>query len=1017
MRVPLVYPKTSLLGVKMGGRIIVKRVGDGPLWSVGSTYYSPAVVEHAKAVPGMVYDNPTHAWHGYADAVTAVVARLATKNIRCVGADELPDPESWRTSRTPYLFATSGAPGYRLRDYQVEGVRFIIAKAREGALLGDGMRLGKMQAVTEPVLTPTGWRPIGDLRVGDTVIGSNGRTIRITGVFPNGRKDIFRVTLTDGAWTLCGAEHLWSVQTPKDKYAGRPHRTLELSEIRKLGLVQPGTTNRRWFVPIADPSEFSLQGAPPLDPYVLGALIANGSMLGRVTVHTGGDDQRRQMRPLLPIGSYFAKKNRYARRLQPAAIVREPLKALGLWDKRSWEKSVPREYLLGTPSNRLSLIQGLFDNDGTVSRDGLTVEYNTTSPQLADDVLFLIRSLGGIAWMSTRIPTYTHKGKKLKGRRDHRIRVSLPPHVIPFRLPRKRNLFRPRSKFQPCHAIDKIERAGQAECVCISVEASDGLYVTRDFIVTHNSAQATVAARAFKGKTLVICPSHVVGVWGRPKAAPEGPGEIAKWWPDAWRGAPVEGDLTEREGSPAEDPERPGVMCLETVKPFAAQTVARKLSAKKKLTPEEESLLVAAQVEMESRAKALENVQVIVCHYDIIYAWVDVLRLWGVATLICDELHIAAGWQSRRSEALKELSEASARRIGLTGTLITNKPRNLHNVLEILAPNRFGYFFTGARPGCFSRLFCGSFQKTVGSGAEMKTVWDHSGSSNLDKPDGKYALTQEETLKARLKFLMIRRLKKDVDPQLPQKVRQIVDVSIPARHVIKVSASMLSPGGGELRRCLDLAADGKLKSVVALVEGHIAEDEKVICFCYRRLFAERVAEDIENDSTSDVMVKFVHGGLSQKERDRRIHALREHKGPGVLACTIDTTSTGIDLSFANVAVVGELTWEYHELQQLEERLYAFGANTKALIQYVIARGTGDELVLRGVINKLDISEKLIGETGDQMKEELSKKKEDGMGRLFKALAEMQKGTGEMSLGGAASAPVTKPRRRIKKGAP
>src|ERR1700690_3368866 len=92
----------------VGGRIIVKRVGDGPLWAIGSTYYSPAVVEHAKAVPGMTYNNPPQSWHGYADAVTAVVARLATKNIRCVGADELPEPDSWRTARTPYLFATSG---------------------------------------------------------------------------------------------------------------------------------------------------------------------------------------------------------------------------------------------------------------------------------------------------------------------------------------------------------------------------------------------------------------------------------------------------------------------------------------------------------------------------------------------------------------------------------------------------------------------------------------------------------------------------------------------------------------------------------------------------------------------------------------------------------------------------------------------------------------------------------------------------------------------------------------------
>ena len=249
---------------------------------------------------------------------------------------------------------------------------------------------------------------------------------------------------------------------------------------------------------------------------------------------------------------------------------------------------------------------------------------------------------------------------------------------------------------------------------------------------------------------------------------------------------------------------------------------------------------------------------------------------------------------------------------------------------------------------------------------------------------------------------MLRRLKKDVDPQLPSKTRQVVDVSIPARNVIAITQPMLGKGGGELRRCLDLAADGKLKSVVDLAASHLLEGEKVICFCYRRLFAERVADElisgpryasvrsIGDDEDSRALVEFVHGGLTQKERDKRIHRLRTHDGPGVLACTIDTTSTGIDLSFASVAVVGELTWEPHELAQLEERLYRFGDDSKALIQYVIARGTGDELILRGVINKLDTFERVIGATGDAMKEELTRKKEDGMRRLYAALAEMQK---------------------------
>src|SRR4029077_6734627 len=116
--------------------------------------------------------------------------------------------------------------------------------------------------------------------------------------------------------------------------------------------------------------------------------------------------------------------------------------------------------------------------------------------------------------------------------------------------------------------------------------------------------------------------------------------------------------------------------------------------------------------------------------------------------------------------------------IGLTGTPVTNLPRHLHNALNVLAENRFGFFFVPDRDGVprasYSRLYCDAKQETVGRGETAKTVWQFGGRSNLDAPDGKWALTPEETLKERLRHLMLRRLKKDVDPQLPEKQRQII---------------------------------------------------------------------------------------------------------------------------------------------------------------------------------------------------------------------------------------------------
>lgn len=867
---------------------------DAPHWGIYSTYFSRNLVTHCKSVPGMRFYKDykssdgrySNVWVGYPDAVAAVVARLNSENIKVEWDHAKPFPESWRDSRTPYVFAVKD-----LRPYQVDGVRFLLARSREGALLADAMRLGKALAADEPVLTPTGWRSIGELQIGDEVIGADGRPTTVTGVYPQGRKAVFEVTLTDGARTRCCEDHLWQVQTPSGRYRGAPSKVLALKEIIAQGLFQAGTSNRRWFVPVVQAVEFDNPMADlRVDSYLLGALLANGLT-----------------------GTY------------------------------SETKFVPKDYLLASKGDRLALLQGLFDNDGTVSADGLTVEYNTVSPRLAEDVLFLVRSLGGTAWLSTRIPTYVYKGERRSGQKDHRIRVSLPADIVPFRLPRKVARFKPRTKFPPGHAFDRVRPVGHAECVCISVEASDGLFVTRDFIVTHNSRQAITAARAWKEKTLVLCPPHVMGVWARPAEDPAGPGEVAIGWPAA------------------------RVQQLVGIK-----------------------------------ASPIEDADVVVCHHDLVYAWEEELLKWGTEggfTFILDEIHLIVGYTSRRSKAIKNLRAAATRAIGLTGTPLSNNPRKFHNVLDILSPGRFGPFFIPPEPEeplrpTYAVIFCNSQQETVGQGEGQKTVWKHDGAQNLDEPDGTLTLTHEETLAARIQHMMLRRLKKDVDPELPQKQRQIIDVVVPAKAMIGVSESHLGGGGEGLRKCLDLAADAKLKSVVELVSNHLLEGEKVLCFCYRRQFAERVLSDVMRKvrgATGDARGEFVHGGVSSlRERENRIAALKNHKGPGLLACTIDTTSTGIDLSFATVSVFAEFTWEPHELQQAEERPYAYGKNKKYLVQYVIARGTGDELIVRAVVNKLDTFEKVIGATGDGMKQDLEGKKKGGLKNLFAALQEMQK---------------------------
>jgi phosphate starvation-inducible protein PhoH and related proteins len=133
--------------------------------------------------------------------------------------------------------------------------------------------------------------------------------------------------------------------------------------------------------------------------------------------------------------------------------------------------SVPQSYLQNAVSIRLALLQGLLDADsGLVTSDG-RIQFSAPSPHLRDDVVFLVRSLGGVVHRSDA----------------YVVDIRLPEGLEPFRLQRKRDKYRAHTGGRPTRFIDRIEPAGEADTVCISVSAADSLYVTEDFLVTHNT--------------------------------------------------------------------------------------------------------------------------------------------------------------------------------------------------------------------------------------------------------------------------------------------------------------------------------------------------------------------------------------------------------------------------------------------------------------------------------------------------------------------------------------------------
>jgi phosphate starvation-inducible PhoH-like protein len=362
---------------------------------------------------------------------------------------------------------------------------------------------GRAQPVSTPVLTPDGFRPIGRLEVGDLVIGSSGRPTPVLGVYPQGTKAVFRVRTQDGASTLCCGDHLWRVFTASDRRRGTAGRILETREM--AGSLRSFHQHRYELPLLGAPVEFASRDVP-MDPYALGLLLGDGCLTTTTTPSfTTRDPELVQALEGALDGIELRRKSsvdyvlRNAHGHRGGVIVTNPvtavLRELELAGTTSRTKFVPSAYLYSAPTVRTAVLQGLLDSDGgPVTQSGRTcrIHYSTCSERLRDDVLFLVRSLGGVAYWRRRNAAGRPPGRA-NGRPVHHrsdafvVDIRLPAGIEPFRLPRKRDVYRRLGGGRATRFIDAIEPAGEAEAVCIQVAAADSLYVTEDFLVTHNT--------------------------------------------------------------------------------------------------------------------------------------------------------------------------------------------------------------------------------------------------------------------------------------------------------------------------------------------------------------------------------------------------------------------------------------------------------------------------------------------------------------------------------------------------
>lgn len=397
--------------------------------------------------------------------------------------------------------------GVRLRRHQRIGASWMYLGLP--GLLGDTMG---PQPLDAKVLTPGGWALMGELQGGDEVIDPDGSSSEVAEVIPQGTQDVYRITFSDGTSAESTLGHLWEVRgMGNDRYryktrVGREQRDVSAWKVRTLGEIRALKGN--FAVPLMRraPDLAVADGTLPLDPYLLGLLLGDGS-LSKHTPEFGSADQEllTAAKELLPKGwgwtftQYRTGCEWY--RLNGSQPV---LRSLGLFGKRAWEKAVPEQYKWASAEARLALLQGLMDTDGSWAACA-GAEFGSASRQLAEDVADLGRSLGlRTSSVRAKKTSYTYKGEKRQGRDAYRVTVAPAPGRILFRLARKvRPAPRQRAHGDMTNAgarshhqrdqrvkwIRTIEYARTVPVQCIRVTAPSQLYVTDDWTVTHNSGK------------------------------------------------------------------------------------------------------------------------------------------------------------------------------------------------------------------------------------------------------------------------------------------------------------------------------------------------------------------------------------------------------------------------------------------------------------------------------------------------------------------------------------------------
>jgi hypothetical protein len=820
------------------------------------------------------------------------------------------------------------------KPHQITAIKELLRN--EKFILADDMGLGKFLDNETLIYTPLGTKKMGEIIIGDEVIGSNGKACKVIGVFPQGKKETYKITFNDGYSILAGDEHLWSVTSPnygKNTKNERHKKSLILStkQMYKGGKIKVNgeghnkhkdyeietyykspNGNNKWQIPIVEPIQFENNYELPIDPYLLGLSLGDGSYTKNGIRFSQHKDDYEELFRNFNLTEYKSDENKRSGYIKIDKLLVE----LELYDKRSHNKFIPNIYKYTSIENRLAILQGLMDTDGHCMKSKNSnfrgTEFSTISEKLCDDVCEIVQTLGGIARKKSRKSFYKKNGEKIECNISYRVNIKLPLGMNPFRLKRKAVRYIEPKKYPTGRYITNIEKYSESECTCISVDAPDKLYVAEHAIVTHNTTSAIIAAIEgnFK-KILVVCPASLKLNWKK---------EIMNY------------DI-------------------------------------------ESNISIVDSVDFRVNKWTIINYDILKNFHDLPTRGVksddeiSPIDFYKFDLVIADEAHYLKNSTSNRTKIFNDFASRIPNRWLLTGTPITNKPIDFYNLLKICeSPIASNWVH-------FVRRYCAG--KQINRKGSKQKFWLTSGASNLDE------------LKDYSSEVMLRRTKKD-SIDLPQKT--IKPIYLPITYctgyndyikeyelwIEEMEAAGEKPTMSDhltkLIKVRQLLSHDKIDHTIKLAEDLIENDHKVIIFS---CFTQTINTIHEHFGKSSVIID---GSVSKEKRNLAVEKFQNDEKIKVFCGNIVAAGVGLTLTEGSIVIFNDLDWTPANHAQAEDRAHRMGQVNDVHIIYPLFDETLDVMMFDTLRKKMKIINQVMGD--EMLEDDLSMGK-DVVSKLMK----------------------------------